>query len=117
VDEGQRLLVQAELEVQPPEFYEPTIYPVDLKIFWQDDTGADMVTLPTGPPIGLPGTHNRREQVQGVISGLTAGHSVVGLAGEGCPLACPPAPAPPEACLITIHRIRMLVTVLDPVEP
>jgi hypothetical protein len=114
VKDGQRLQVAAELEVQPPGTDRGAVYPVDLKIAWREINGPPGLTLlPTGPPIGLLGIHSRREQVQGVIAALAAGTYDVGLAGLGYP----PEPCvnyPGGNCLVTIHRIRVTVTVLEP---
>jgi hypothetical protein len=63
-------------------------------------------TLAVGPPIGFPGTHNRLHAVQGLLTGLPAGSYEVGVAGLGYP--------DPGADLPTIHRVRVIVLVLNP---
>jgi hypothetical protein len=110
---GQRLQVHAQLELQPPGDNASAVYPVDIAIYSRGVASPHPIaTLPIGPPIGLPGIHNRREQVQGVIAGLAPGTYEVGIAGLGYP--DPNASYPGGNRFVAVHRIRITVTVLEP---
>lgn len=106
VAEGQKLLVHLEIELQPAG--DPTsVFEAHLTIgFRTAGTFGSPATLPVGPPIGFPGTHNRLHSVQGLLTGLAAGTYEIGAAGLGYP--------DPEGALPTLHRIRLIVLVLNP---
>ncbi len=64
------------------------------------------MTLPVGPPMGFPGTHNRLHATSGLLTGLTEGAYEIGVAGLGYPQ--------PGAAVPAIHRIRLIAIVLNP---
>jgi Collagen triple helix repeat (20 copies) len=104
VEAGQRVLVQAELELQPPGTDPTAFYPIDLTVFSRPVGSAlPRADAPVGPRTGLVGAHNRRERVQVMLEGLAPGAHEIGLAGLGYP---------GDASLVTVHRIRMVASVL-----
>lgn len=104
--EGQRVMVQAELDLQPPGADAAAVYTVQVAPFARNlGSQAGPEYLPLGPALGLAGVHNRREHVLGMFGGLAAGDYEVGLAGLGYP---------DDTSFVTVHRIRLIVTVLAP---
>ncbi len=107
VGPDQRLLVTAQLELQPPGADPTAVYPVDLAIYWRNLAGPGVIaTLPASPSVGLPGNHNRRETLHGVTARLNAGTYEVGVLGLGYPTV--------SNTLVTVHRIRLSVQLIDP---
>jgi len=108
VGQDQRLLVTAQLELQPPGIDPAAVYPVDLAIYWRNmaDPSGLIVTLPASPSVGLPGIHNRRETLHGVTASLNAGTYEVGILGLGHPTV--------SNTSVTVHRIRLSIQLIDP---
>jgi len=108
VSQDQRLLVTAQLELQPPGTDPAAVYPVDLAIYWRNvaDPSGLIATLPASPSVGLPGFHNRRETLHGVTASLNAGTYEVGILGLGYP--------PLPNTLVVVHRIRVSIQLIDP---
>ena len=68
VARGQRVLVQAELELQPPG---TDVYPVDLTVCsYEVGSPLPRIDAPVGPRTLLVGTHNRRGRLQVMLEGL-----------------------------------------------
>ena len=106
---GQRLMVRADLELQPSPLDPSGVALVHLTIGHRPTDGSasePVYTLPVGPPIGLPGSYNRLQSVHGLITGLPAGEHEVGIAGLSYP-------APGDGT-VTVHRVRMTVVVVNP---
>lgn len=108
VGQDQRLLVTAQLELQPPGTDPAAVYPVDLAIYWRNtaDPSGLIATLPASPSVGLPGNHNRRETLHGVTDSLNAGNYEVGILGLGYPIV--------SNTLVIVHRIRLSIQLIDP---
>jgi len=104
VEAGQRVLVQAELELQPPGTDPTAFYPIDLAVY-SHGVGSPLprVDAVSGPRTGLLGAHNRRERLQAMIEGLAPGPHEIGLAGLGYPT---------DGSFVTVHRIRLVATVI-----
>jgi hypothetical protein len=104
VEAGQRVLVQAELELQPPGTDPTAFYPIDLTVY-SHGVGSPLprVDAVAGPRTGLLGVHNRRERLQVMIEGLATGTHEIGLAGLGYPS---------DDSFVTVHRIRLVATVI-----
>lgn len=104
VEAGQRVLVQAELELQPPGTDPAALYPIDLSIY-SHEVGSPLprVGAVMGPRTSLPGIHNRRERLQVVLEGLAPGTYELGIAGLGYP---------DDDAFVTVHRIRLVASVL-----
>lgn len=106
---GQRILVYADLELEPTFNDAQDVYEVILTIGYRRTElglGAVVTTLPVQRPIGLPGRHNRLQSVHGLIVDLAPGTYEVGVAGVSQP------PAPGE--FVTVNHVRSSVLVLDP---
>ncbi len=104
VDAGQRVLVQAELELQPPGSDPAALYPIDLTVY-SHELGSPLprVEAVVGPRTSLPGVYSRRERLQVMLEALAPGTYELGLAGLGYP---------DDASFVTVHRIRLVATVL-----
>jgi len=107
VQPGQKLLVHADIELQPGGVDPSVVLLAHLAIGHRPAGTFDPpVTLPVGPPLGFPGIHNRLHNVHGLLAGLAAGTYEVGLAGLGYPAAGGELP--------TFHTIRITVFTLNP---
>lgn len=104
VEAGQRVFVQAKLELQPPGSDPAALYPIDLTVY-SHELGSPLprVDAVVGPRTSLAGVHNRRERLQVMLEGLAPGIHELGLAGLGYPN---------DSSLVTVHRIRLVATVL-----
>jgi len=104
VKAGQRVLVQAELELQPPGTEPSAFYPIDLTVY-SHEVGSPLprVDAVVGPRTGLLGAHNRRERLQVMLEELAPGTHEIGLAGLGYPS---------DTSFVMVHRIRLVATVI-----
>jgi hypothetical protein len=107
VSAGQTLLAELEAELQPAGPDPASVFLAHLTVGVRPAGTLDPpATLPVGPPIGFPGTHNRLHGVQGLVTSLAPGSYEIGAAGLGYP--------EPGVDLPTLHRVRLIILVLNP---
>jgi hypothetical protein len=105
VADGQTLLVQIEIELQPPGPDPSSVFLAHFTIGHREAgmPGTPPTTLPVGPPLGFPGTHNRLHSIQGLLADLAPGSHEIGLAGLGYP--------EPGGDRPTLHQVRIMIVV------
>jgi hypothetical protein len=111
VEDGQRVIARVEVEWKPPGQTANAFSSAVLKIGYRQAGSTQPLTTELGvPTVGLPGSYSRRETIQRVFDGLSAGSYEIGLAGLG--FSATDENGDPQ--YVTLTAIRWTIMVVNP---